>query len=95
MVSVTNKIDAERLAAIAKAMQDSDHWVIRVQYVDASGVRTSRVISPIRFGKARQLVALCLCRMEPRTFKLDQVEQVQLMHAEDVLAPEEITVIEG
>ncbi|TWU66399.1 WYL domain-containing protein [Crateriforma conspicua] len=70
-----------------RAMQDSDHYVIEMDYVDSKGRRTHRTISPIRFVGRDRVLAMCLCREEPRQFYLDRCEDVRLAPAEQVLMP--------
>lgn len=74
-------------ALLRRAMQDSDHYVIELDYLDAKGQRTHRVISPIRFLGKDRLLALCLCREEPRQFHLSRCENVRLARAENFLMP--------
>ena len=74
-------------ALLRRAMQDSDHYVIELDYLDAKGQRTHRVISPIRFLGKDRLLALCLCREEPRQFHLRRCENVRLARAENFLMP--------
>lgn len=72
---------------LRRAMQDCDNYVIELDYIDAKGNRTSRTVSPIRFVGGDRLLALCLCREEPRQFYLDRCENVRLVPAEEVLMP--------
>lgn len=74
-------------ALLRRAMQDSDHYVIELDYLDAKGQRTHRVISPIRFLGKDRLLALCLCREEPRQFQLNRCENVRLGRAENFMMP--------
>ena len=76
-------------ALIARAMQDSDHWAIRMEYRDRKGAVTSRFVSPVRFLAADRFLALCLCREEPRQFYVDRCEDVTLIPAEEILMPME------
>lgn len=77
-------------AIIARAMQDSDHWAIRMDYRDRKGAVTSRFISPIRFLSSDRFLALCLCREEPRQFYLDRCEDISLIPADEILMPMQI-----
>ena len=76
-------------AMIARAMQDSEHWAIRMEYRDRKGAVTSRFVSPVRFLAADRFLALCLCREEPRQFYVDRCEDVTLIPAEEILMPME------
>lgn len=87
---MSTQAENRKLMMIAKAMRDPDHWVLGVDYVDNAGNRTQRKISPIRFAFERSLVALCLGRGEPRTFKLERLSNVHMVSADDVLMPEPI-----
>lgn len=82
-------------ADIAKAMRDSDHWVIETDYSDAWGDTTRRIISPIRFIKDDAVLALCLGRETPRTFKLAKFKNTKLVPADQVLMPAPIKEIQG
>ena len=42
-----------------------------MEYVDTKGVRTRRIVSPIRFLPSGRFLGLCLSRCEPRQFNLD------------------------
>ncbi len=77
-----------------KAMAAPESLVIRTMYVDDEGVITKRYISPIRIIDKEHLLALCLCREEPRSFVLNRLIGVELVSADDVLMPMEIEVIE-
>lgn len=72
---------------IRRAMLDADTFVIEMTYVDAKGNRTKRVVSPIRFVGGDRLLALCLCREEPRQFYLSRCEDVRLIPAAEVIMP--------
>lgn len=72
---------------LRRAMQDSDNYVIHLDYLDSEGNRTTRYISPIRFVGQDRLLALCLCREAPRQFYLDRCENVRLIPACEVLMP--------
>ncbi|MGB7347037.1 MAG: hypothetical protein WBD20_22625 [Pirellulaceae bacterium] len=69
------------------AMQDSDNYVIEMDYCDASGQRTRRTVSPIRFVGTERFLGLCLCREAPRQFQLSRCENLRLIPATDVLMP--------
>ncbi|QDT09367.1 hypothetical protein [Stieleria marina] len=72
---------------LRRAMQDSDNYVIEMEYCDASGKRTRRVVSPIRFVGAERFLGLCLCREAPRQFQLSRCENVRLIPSTEVLMP--------
>ncbi len=72
---------------LRRAMQDSDNYVIEMDYCDASGQRTRRVVSPIRFVGNYRFLGLCLCREAPRQFQLSRCENIRLLPASDVLMP--------
>ncbi len=84
-------MNAERLWKIALA--DSDTYAIRMHYTTHDGNVTERIVSPIRFVGDDSILALCLCREEPRRFTLSQCSNVKLMLAADVLMPVAIQVI--
>jgi predicted DNA-binding transcriptional regulator YafY len=75
------------ISTIRRAMQGSDEYVIEMQYVDAKGERSRRVVSPIRFLSSRRFLALCLCREEPRQFYLDRCSEIRLLPAAEVMMP--------
>ena len=69
------------------AMADSDTYVIEFEYVDSKGNRTRRTVSPIRFSAPDRVLALCLCREEPRQFHLSRCRNFRLIPAEQVIMP--------
>lgn len=77
---------------IQRAMKDPDRWAVRIVYRDDLGRRSRRVVSPSRWsaGGRFSFMALCLCRQESRWFRSVNVESAELVHAADVLMPEEI-----
>ena len=77
---------------IARAMQDSDQWAIRMDYRDRNDVITSRFISPVRFLAPNRFLALCLSREEPRQFYLERCEEVTLIPADEILMPMQLAV---
>lgn len=86
-----NKAD---LVSLRKAMRDPDHFACRIVYIDSKRDRTRRAISPIRFSSedGSRLLALCLCREEPREFLVRKILSVELVKSEDLLMPERIEV---
>ncbi len=72
---------------LRRAMQDSDNYVIEMDYCDATGKRTRRVVSPIRFVGSQRFLGLCLCREAPRQFQLSRCENMRLIPATEVLMP--------
>ena len=74
-------------STITRAMHDPDHFVVELDYLDSKGERTHRVISPIRFLSSNRLLALCLCREQPRQFHLSRCDNVKLLRAEQVMMP--------
>ena len=70
-----------------RAMASPDDFVIEMQYADSKGNLTHRTVSPIRFVGSDRVLALCLCREEPRQFYLSRCTAVRLKRAEDVLMP--------
>ena len=75
------------LQIINKSMQCYDDWVIEFTYRDSKGVESKRVVSPIRFVDANRFLALCLCREEPRQFRMDRCNNVTLKPAWDYVMP--------
>ncbi len=72
---------------LRRAMQDSDRYVIEMDYADAKGNRTHRVVSPIRFAGQDRFLALCLCAEACRQFRLDRCSDIQLKPARDYVMP--------
>lgn len=72
---------------LRRAMQDSDNYVIEMDYCDVNGKRTRRAVSPIRFVGSERFLGLCLCREAPRQFQLSRCENVRLIPASEVLMP--------
>ena len=77
---------------LRQAMADSDHFVIEMDYDDAKGNRTRRVVSPIRFMGSYRFLGWCLCREQPRQFQLSRCRNLRLVPAHEVTAP--IPIIE-
>lgn len=75
---------------IFRAIQQSDDLVVVFDYVDAKGIVTRRVASPIRFLGTDRFLALCLCREEPRQFHLSQCRNLRLDSAANYLMPVEL-----
>jgi predicted DNA-binding transcriptional regulator YafY len=72
---------------INRAMQQPDDLVVAFDYCDAKGVRTRRVVSPIRFLGKDRFLALCLSREEPRQFYVQRCQNLRLERAADFLMP--------
>lgn len=72
---------------INRAMNAPDDYVIEMSYRDSSGEATRRSVSPIRYLKGGRLLALCLCREEPRQFYLNRCSDVELRSAAEILMP--------
>lgn len=72
---------------LSKAMRDTDHLVVQLEYLDAKGQKTTRVVSPIRYLAQDRLLALCLSRCAPRQFYLSRCENVQLKPAHEFVMP--------
>lgn len=72
---------------IRRAMYDHDRLVVVFDYTDKQGNRTRRVASPIRFAASGGVLALCLCREEPRLFYMDQISNLRLASAHRFLMP--------
>jgi predicted DNA-binding transcriptional regulator YafY len=68
-------------------MYQSDDLVVEFDYIDAKGVATHRVVSPIGFPGKDRFLALCLSREEPRQFHLDGYQNVRLARDVDFLMP--------
>lgn len=77
---------------LLKAMRNADDLVVRLEYLDSKGKRTSRVVSPIRFLSDGRFLGLCLCRCEPRQFHLSRCDKVELKAANDFVMPVPMTV---
>lgn len=84
----------KRMGLISKAMQAPESFVLRIIYKDEKGVKRRRVVSPIRFVGQEAFSALCLCREQPRTFKFDRCESMEILPAADVLMPVAIEEVE-
>ncbi|MCR9294754.1 MAG: hypothetical protein NXI32_18705 [bacterium] len=72
---------------LSMAMQRADDLVIRMEYVDSKGKRTTRIVSPIRFLAKDRFLGLCLCRCEPRQFQLERCDQMELKSANEYVMP--------
>ena len=83
----TTDEELEMNRILRRAMQDSEQYVIEMDYADAQGNRTHRVVSPIRFMGSYRFLGLCLCREQPRQFQLSRCKNIRLVPAADVLMP--------
>ena len=72
---------------LRQAMQNPEEWVVSLEYCDSKGVRTRRIVSPIRFLGGDRFLALCLCRAEPRQFYLDRCGDFHLQPAAEFVMP--------
>jgi predicted DNA-binding transcriptional regulator YafY len=72
---------------LSVAMQSPDELVLSLEYVDSKGVKTRRIVSPIRFLASGRFLGLCLCRCEPRQFHLERCSNLKLCRASDYLMP--------
>lgn len=78
---------------IAAAMSNPDRWVIRFRYLNARGESTCRMASPVRWSRSGDaFVALCLCREECRTFRVDRCSDMEMVESDKVLMPVAITL---
>ncbi|WP_419195221.1 hypothetical protein [Novipirellula herctigrandis] len=73
--------------SLRRAMQDCDNYVIEMDYADAKGTQTHRIVSPIRFMGSYRFLGLCLCREAPRQFQLSRCKNVRLVPASEVMMP--------
>jgi predicted DNA-binding transcriptional regulator YafY len=58
-----------------------------MEYSDAKGQKTIRIVSPIRYLPNGRLLALCLSRCAPRQFYLNRCQNVQLKPAHEFVMP--------
>ncbi len=77
---------------LTRAMQCPDDLVVRMDYVDTKGNKTTRIVSPIRFLPSGRFLGLCLCRCEPRQFHLDRCSNFKLCLAADFVMPVDLAV---
>jgi len=82
-------------AILQQAMYAPDDFAVRLRYRSKDGELTERVISPIKMADPRSLLALCLCRENPRRFELDRCSHLELVPAHEVLMPMELKVLES
>lgn len=93
-VALSESERVQRMGQISKAMLSPETLVLRIVYRDEKNHRRRRVVSPIKFIGEKAFSALCLCREEPRTFKIENCEEIELLKAEEVLAPVQIEELE-
>lgn len=85
-VQVTSR-NASVMPLVARAMHDYETYAIRMVYTDRNGSATRRVVSPYRWIGDARFSALCLCKEDIREFELAKCSQVELVDANDILAP--------
>lgn len=78
--------------AIAVAMRNSDDWALKVEYRDRNGQLTARYLSPIRMVGPDRMLALCLCREEPRQFHLSRCTKIELVPSAVLTMPMPIEI---
>lgn len=76
------------------AREAPERYVLRVEYTDKTGEVSRRIISPIRQTRFKML-ALCLCRCEPRWFDTDRLNILSLENANDFVMPVEMEVVQA
>ena len=76
---------------LSLAMQAPDDLVVKLEYVDAKGNKSVRIVSPIRYLSAGRFLGLCLCRCEPRQFHLERCTNVELRPASEYVMPVAMT----
>jgi predicted DNA-binding transcriptional regulator YafY len=82
-------------AILRQAMVAPDDYAVRLRYRSKEGELTERVVSPIKMDNPHSLLALCLCRENPRRFDLDRCSHIELVPAHEVLMPMELKVLEA
>ncbi len=80
---------------LRQALQNTDDWVIEFEYLDSKGVRSHRVVSPIRFVSGDRFLGLCLSREEPRQFYLSGCSNAELQSAGNYLMPIPMLTLES
>jgi len=80
---------------LQQAMYAPDDFAVKLRYRSKDGELTERVVSPIKMTDSRSLLALCLCRENPRRFELDRCSHLELIPAHEVLMPMELKVLEA
>lgn len=80
---------------LRQALQNTDELVMEFEYRDSKGVRSRRVVSPIRFVSSDRFLGLCLSREEPRQFYLSGCSNAQLQNAGDYLMPLPMLTLES
>lgn len=91
-IQVTSR-NASIMPLVAIAMHDYDSYVLRLVYEDSKGVKTRRVVSPYHWVGEDRFHALCLCKEDLRLFELRKCSEVELVDANDVLAPVPLEVV--
>jgi predicted DNA-binding transcriptional regulator YafY len=94
-VSEIGSMGNSEVAILRQAMYSPDDYAVRLRYRAKDGELTERVISPIKMEDSRSLLALCLCRENPRRFELERCSHIELIPAHEILMPMELKVIEA
>lgn len=94
IASIESEADRMELRrVIFQTMHDPEEWVLEIVY-PTDGVLYRRVISPIRYGeRLDRILALCLCREEPRWFVLNRCSKVDIRPASEYLMPVEMVEV--
>lgn len=88
-------METSQYQILHQAMVAPEDFAVRLRYRSQNGELTERVISPIKMADSRSLLALCLCRENPRRFDLDRCSHIELVHAHEILMPMELKIIEA
>ena len=79
---------------IYRAMCQQDDLVLVFDYVDSKGLKSRRIVSPVRFLGSDRFLGLCLSREEPRQFQLSRCSQVRIDQANNYVMPVVMEVVE-
>ncbi|QDV66219.1 hypothetical protein Mal65_53950 [Crateriforma conspicua] len=77
--------ELKQMRSLLMKASDPDRYAARIQYIDADGKVTDRIVSPIRMTTPTTVRALCLHRQEVRQFCLASIRTIELVPAHEVL----------
>lgn len=76
-------------------MRQQDDLVLVFDYVDSKGLKSRRIVSPVRFLGSDRFLGLCLSREEPRQFQLSRCSHVRIDEANNYVMPVAMEVVES
>ena len=75
---------------IQKAIRDPDQYSLHFIYI-ANNKVSIRAVSPYRWDGGETFVGLCLSRQNHRSFRVDQIHKLRVVHSSELTMPYPVT----